>query len=84
MHFVPHCKCKQRGEVAEHRVIFKRPGALHKARWMAKLIYLIKICLFEQQIKDLPCGTITTLQQESKVRDFVNFVTRLQHLVEYD
>ena len=42
---------------------------------MAKLIYSIKICLFEQQIQDLPCGTIMTLQQVSKVRDFVDFAT---------
>lgn len=61
------------GEVAERRVTFKRPGALHKARWMAKLIYSIKICLFKQQIQDLPRGTIMTLQQVSKVRNFVNF-----------
>ncbi|KAG8198492.1 hypothetical protein JTE90_017358 [Oedothorax gibbosus] len=54
---------------------FRRPGALHKARWMAKLIYSIKICLFEQQIQELPIGTITTKQQVPKVREFVNFVT---------
>ena len=34
------------GEVEEDKVTFKRPGALHKARWMAKLVYSIKICLF--------------------------------------
>lgn len=73
--FIELCMVFLDGEVAERRVTFKRPGALHKARWMAKLIYSIKICLFEQQIKDLPRGTITTLRQESKVRDFVNFVT---------
>ena len=28
-------------------VSFHRPGAMHKARWMAKLIYSIKICLLE-------------------------------------
>jgi hypothetical protein len=42
---------------------------------MAKLIYSIKICLFEQQIQELPRGTIATAQQTSKVRDFANFVT---------
>jgi len=50
-------------------------GALHKARWMAKLLYFIKICVFEQQIADLPRSTITTQQQVAKVREFVNFVT---------
>lgn len=73
--FIELCMVFLDGEVPARRVTFKRPGALHKARWMAKLIYSIKICLFEQQIQDLPRGTITTLQQVSKVRDFVNFVT---------
>lgn len=56
-------------------VTFKRPGALHKARWMAKLLYAIKICLFEQQIQQLPAGTVTTQKQVPAVRKFVNFVT---------
>ena len=54
-------------------VTFKRPGALHKARWMAKLLYSIKICLFEKQIQQLPNGTVTTPHQVSKIRDFVTF-----------
>ena len=28
-------------------VSIKRPGALHNARWMAKLLYVIKLCLLE-------------------------------------
>jgi hypothetical protein len=41
---------------SDEKVTFKRPGALHKARWMAmaKVIYSIKICLLEQQIPLLP------------------------------
>lgn len=54
---------------------FKKPGALHKARWMAKLLYGIKICLFEEQINSLPQGTVTTKQQVPKIRAFVNFIT---------
>lgn len=54
---------------------FKSPGALHKARWMAKLLYSIKIVLFQQQIAQLPSGTITTKQQVPKLRDFVTFAT---------
>ena len=42
---------------------------------MAKLLYSIKICLLEQQIQELPKGTVTTTAQTPKVRDFVNFVT---------
>ncbi len=28
-------------------VTFQRPGALHKARWMAKLLYTLKLALME-------------------------------------
>jgi|SRR6218665_2111222 len=44
---------------------------------MAKLLYSMKICLFEQHIADLARSTITrpTQQQVAKVRDFVNCVT---------
>ena len=54
---------------------FKQPGALHKARWMAKLLYSIKICLLEAQISQLPQGTITAAHQVPKVREFVIFAT---------
>jgi len=56
-------------------VKLNRPGALHKARWMAKLLYTMKMCLLEQQIQQLPTGTITSKQQTAKLRDFANFVT---------
>ena len=58
-------------------VTFKRPGALHKARWKAKLLYSIKICLLEKYINQLPTGTIATPQQVAKVREFVNFAKLL-------
>ena len=48
---------------------------LHKARWMSKLLYTIKICLLADQIKELPAGTITSGQQMHKVRAFVVFAT---------
>jgi len=54
---------------------FGRPGALHKARWMAKILYAIKICLLETPILQLPPGTISTQQQLSKLKDFVLFAT---------
>jgi hypothetical protein len=54
---------------------FRQPGALHKARWMSKLLYSIKICMLEQQISDLPRGTIANVQQREKVKHFVNFCT---------
>jgi len=56
-------------------VSFKRPGAIHKARWMAKLLYSIKLCLFEEQINELPPGTITTKQKVQKLHVLVDFAT---------
>ena len=56
-------------------IVFMRPGALHKARWLAKLLYMIKICLFETVISELPAGVITSRHQPAKVRKFVNFAT---------
>jgi len=75
LEFIELCVLFLKGDTVGQDVKFKRPGALHKARWMAKLLYSIKICLLEQQIKLLPAGTITTQQQVSKMRDFVNFAT---------
>lgn len=48
------------------------PRAGHKARRMSKILYSIKICLFEEQISAhvLPRGTVTTHQQE-KLKQFV-------------
>lgn len=55
-------------------VEFNSPGAVHKARWMAKLIYSLKLVLLEMRIQELPKGTITTNSQVPKLRQFVNFV----------
>ena len=60
---------------AEQSIKFKRPGALHKARWMAKLLYAIKMCLLEAEIQKLPPGTVTAEHQVKKLRDFVTFAT---------
>jgi len=53
-------------------MIFQRPGALHKARWMAKLIYSLNIALCQTQIGELPHGTITSHHQVPKVRAFTS------------
>jgi len=53
---------------------FRRPGAVHKARWMAKVLYAIKMVLLENQISLLPRGTITTSTQPQKLHSFVTFV----------
>ena len=39
---------------------FMKCGALHKARWMSKIIYSIKIPLLSREILKLPMGTIVT------------------------
>ncbi|KAJ8369049.1 hypothetical protein SKAU_G00090770 [Synaphobranchus kaupii] len=62
---------------AQTPVTFQRPGALHKARWMAKLLYTLKLALMEQHIVLLPQGTITTRQQVLKIRAFANFITHI-------
>lgn len=58
-------------------VIFQRPGAMHKARWMAKLLYILKLALMEEHISTLPRGTITNKQQAQKIRAFANFITHI-------
>ena len=73
--FAELCTLFLDGVEGEKTVTLKRPGALHKARWMAKLLYSIKICLLEEYISQLPRGTVTTHQQPGKIRQFVNFAT---------
>ena len=50
---------------------FIRPGALHNARWMAKLLYSIKLVLLNKKISQLPKGTIFALQQFPKLKRIV-------------
>ena len=54
---------------------FYRPGAMHKARWMAKLSYAIKMGLLGSIIqRDLPKGQIFARGQLVKLKRFVLFV----------
>jgi len=39
------------GSVSEAHVHIRTPGAIHRARWMAKLIYSLKIPIFRSQLK---------------------------------
>ena len=53
---------------------FQCPGALHRARWMAKLIYSIKIVLFSKRIAaNLPRGAVFAVGQLNKIEQFVQF-----------
>ena len=63
------------GQKEGYKFTIKRPGTLHTARLMEKLIYCIKICLLEEQIREFPRSMITTKGQSQKVREFVNFAT---------
>ena len=56
----------------EEGFTFKRPGALHKARWMAKLIYSIKIVLLSENISyELEKDAVLTNPQLLKLQRFV-------------
>ena len=61
------------GEVSEgYR--FAHPGALHKARWMAKLIYSIKIVLMSEKIqRELRSDDVLSNAQLTKLQKFVMF-----------
>ena len=45
--------------VKENPKQLRRPGAVHKAQWLAKNIYLIKLTLLEDEISKLPMGSVT-------------------------
>jgi len=54
---------------------FFRPGACHKARWMAKLLYCLKMVLLSKKIeKELPQGAVFVKGQLQKIIKFVKFV----------
>ena len=46
---------------------FMKPGAIHKARWMAKLLYTIKMVLLQNKIEtELPPGSVFDATGKSK------------------
>lgn len=50
------------GEMPQSKVFFKRPGAIHYARWMAKAIYCLKIFIFRDEF-GLSKNELTGLRQ---------------------
>ena len=52
---------------------FERPGALHKARWMAKILYSMKIVMLNKKIKESG-ATILGRGQLTKLKKFLQFV----------
>lgn len=51
----------------EKKIKIKPPGALHKARWMARAIYSLKICLLQSQVN-------IAANDKSALRDICVFV----------
>jgi hypothetical protein len=58
------------GQSPARGIRFMRPGALHRARWMARVIYAIKICLFQSQFK-------MTQREKSGMKRFAAFAVSL-------
>ena len=50
------------------KIHWRAPGAVHHARWMAKLLYAIKIHLFREED-----GFKTTQKEKSQLERFVKF-----------
>ena len=54
-----------------------KPGAFHKARWMSKIIYCIKLALLEKKILlEIP-GKVFAKGQAEKIRKFVHFLIKV-------
>ena len=52
----------------------QRPGAMHKARWMCKIIYSLKVILLNKYvIAHLAQGAVFTSDQLDKLQRFVKF-----------
>ena len=56
------------GDIPPKGVHFRHPGALHRARWMARVIYAIKIVLFHSQFR-------MTKSEKEGMKRFVMFAT---------
>jgi len=58
------------GGILPNGIHFKKPGAIHHARWMAKAIYSLKIYLFREQFR-------LTVKEETALRNICIFIIRL-------
>ena len=64
------------GDLQNGTFTFKRPGALHKARWMAKLLYSIKMVILSEkinQLSDKKSSPVFKRGQLEKIKEFVKF-----------
>jgi hypothetical protein len=58
------------GGTGTTEIKFKKPGAYHRARWMAKVIYSVKIFMFKKQFK-------LSKKEESNLRDICCFAVSI-------
>jgi hypothetical protein len=58
------------GGILERGISFRTPGGLHRARWMAKAIYSLKIYLFRDQFK-------LSKKEETGIRDACIFTIKV-------
>ena len=68
------CQCVL-GICQETKRGFRRPSAMHKARWMSKIIYSIKMCHLSEQMGLLPKETVGTKHQLNQLKEFVMFIS---------
>jgi len=64
------------GDLQDGDFKFKRPGALHKARWMSKLLYSIKMVILSEEISKQSNNKSKRVFQKGqlkKIKDFVKF-----------
>ena len=55
-------------------VTFHTPGAVHKARFMGKLLYCLKMVLVgDKMVRELPKGAVFGAQQLRKIKQFTKF-----------
>jgi hypothetical protein len=54
------------GSTPSRGIRFMQPGALHRARWMARVIYAIKLCLFHSQF-------VMTKREQAGIKRFAVF-----------
>ena len=63
------------GDETQERLQFHKPGALHSARWMAKLLYSIKLVMLAPMIlSQLPKGAVFGAGQLDRIKRFVAFI----------
>src|ERR1700761_5086083 len=73
--FIELCDVFLNTEASDKVVTFKRPGTIHRAKWMSKVLYSIKICLLQEELLKEAKSTIATQQQIRNLREFVLFAT---------